>query len=49
VVLGLMTAWTVATSYAYAVPARRTRALLAADLAVTAAALLSTLILQWPG
>lgn len=49
VVLGLMTAWTVATSYAYAVPARRTRALLAADLAVTAAALLSTVVLQWPG
>jgi signal transduction histidine kinase len=48
-VLGGMTAWTAATSCAYAVPARRTRAPLAADLAVTAAALLSTLVLQRAG
>ena len=49
VVLAGMTGWTVATSYAYAVPARRTRALLTADVAVTAAALLSTLAVQRPG
>ena len=48
-VLAGMTGWTVVTSYAYAVPARRTRALLTADVAVTAAALLSTLAVQWPG
>ncbi len=48
-VLAGMTGWTVATSYAYAVPARRTRALLTADVAVTAAALLSTLAVQRPG
>jgi Family of unknown function (DUF5931) len=48
-VLAGMTAWTVATSYAYARPARRTRVLLATDLAVTAAALLSTAALQRPG
>jgi signal transduction histidine kinase len=48
-VLAGMTGWTVFTTYAYAVPARRTRALLTADVAVTGAALLSTLILQWPG
>jgi Family of unknown function (DUF5931) len=49
VVLAGMTGWTVVTSYAYAVPARRTRALLTADVAVTAAALLSTLAVQRPG
>ncbi len=48
-VLAGMTGWTVVTSYAYAVPARRTRALLTADVAVTAAALLSTLAVQRPG
>jgi signal transduction histidine kinase len=48
-VLAGMTGWTVATSYAYAVPARRTRALLTADVAVTAAALLSTLAVQRAG
>jgi signal transduction histidine kinase len=48
-VLAGMTGWTVATSYAYARPARRTRALLTADVAVTAAALLSTLAVQRPG
>ena len=48
-VLAGMTGWTVVTSYAYAVPARRTRALLTADVAVTATALLSTLAVQRPG
>ncbi len=48
-VLALMTGWTVATSYAYARPARRTRALLSADVVVTAAALLSTIVLQFSG
>jgi signal transduction histidine kinase len=47
-VLAGMTGWTVFTTYAYAVPAKRTRALLTADVAVTAAALLSTLVLQRP-
>jgi signal transduction histidine kinase len=48
VVLAGMTGWTAVTTVAYAVPARRTRALLAADLVVTAAALLSTALLQYP-
>jgi hypothetical protein len=48
-VLAGMTGWTVATSYAYAVPARRTRALLTADVAVTAAALLSRVIVNTCG
>jgi signal transduction histidine kinase len=48
-VLAIMTGWTVATSYAYAVPARRTRVLLSADVVVTAAALLSTIVLQFSG
>lgn len=48
-VLAGMTGWTVFTTYAYAVPARRTRALLTADVLVTAAALLSTLAVQRPG
>lgn len=48
-VLAGMTGWTVITTYAYAVPARRTRALLSADVVVTAAALLSTLALQHGG
>jgi signal transduction histidine kinase len=47
-VLAGMTAWTAFTSAAYAVPARRTRTLLAADLLVTAAALASTALLQYP-
>jgi signal transduction histidine kinase len=47
-VLAAITAWTVVTTYAYALPARRSRVLLAADLAVTAAALLSTAVLQHP-
>jgi signal transduction histidine kinase len=48
-VLAGMAAWTAFTSAAYAVPARRTRLLLAADLLVTAAALASTALLQYPG
>jgi signal transduction histidine kinase len=47
-VLACMIAWTAATTVAYSVPARRTRALLAADLLVTAAAVLSTGLLQHP-
>jgi len=47
-VLAGMAAWTAFTSAAYAVPARRTRLLLAADLLVTAAALASTALLQYP-
>src|SRR5215831_16182635 len=47
-VLAGMAAWTAFTSAAYAVPARRTRLLLAADLVVTAAALASTALLQYP-
>jgi signal transduction histidine kinase len=48
-VLAGMLAWTVATTYAYARPAGRTRGLLTADVAVTAAALLSTIWLQDSG
>ena len=47
-VLAGMTAWTAVTSAAYSVPARRTRPLLAADLVVTAAALASTALVQYP-
>jgi hypothetical protein len=47
-VIAAMTAWTVVTTVAYAHPERRTRALLGADLAVTAALLLSTFALQYP-
>lgn len=47
VVLAGMTAWTLATAMAYATPNRRTRSLLAADLLVTAAALLSTYLVQY--
>jgi signal transduction histidine kinase len=47
-VVGAMTAWTVLSTIGYAVPARRTRLLLGADLALTAAALLSTALLQYP-
>ena len=46
-VLAGMAAWTAFTSAAYAVPARRTRLLLAADLPATALA--STALLQYPG
>ena len=48
VVLATMTAWTAASTLAYSVPARRTWPLLAADLAVTVLALLSTALLQTP-
>ena len=48
VVLAAMTAWTIASTIAYSVPARRTRLLLAADLIVTVLALLSTALLQTP-
>lgn len=47
-VLAGMVIWTALTTVAYAVPARRTRTLLAADLVVTAAALLSTAAVQYP-
>ena len=43
-----MTAWTAATTVAYARPAWRTRLLLTADVIVTAAALFSTNIVQKP-
>lgn len=48
VVIAAMTAWTVATTVAYAHPERRTPVLLGTDLAVTAGLLLSTLALQYP-
>jgi signal transduction histidine kinase len=48
VVIAVMTAWTVATTIAYAHPDRRTPLLLSADLAVTAGLLLSTAALQYP-
>jgi signal transduction histidine kinase len=47
-VFAAMTAWTAATTVAYAQPARRTPLLLSADLAVTAGLLLSTTALQYP-
>ena len=47
-VLAGMTAWTLASTIAYAVPARRTRQLLTADLLVTVLAVLSTALLQYP-
>jgi signal transduction histidine kinase len=47
-VLAGMAVWTAVTSAAYAVPARRGRPLLAADLVVTAAALASTALVQYP-
>ncbi len=46
VVLAGMTGWTVATTIAYSVPARRTWLLLVADLVVTVLAVLSTELLQ---
>jgi signal transduction histidine kinase len=47
-VLATMCGWTVATTIAYSAPARRSRYLLAADLVVTAAALGSTYLVQYP-
>lgn len=47
-VIGVMTAWTIVTTVAYAHPYRRTRLLLSTDLAVTAVLLLSTAVLQSP-
>ncbi|MGD0700981.1 MAG: DUF5931 domain-containing protein [Trebonia sp.] len=47
-VIGVMTAWTIGTTVAYARPERRTRLLLSADLVVTAGLLLSTAALQYP-
>jgi signal transduction histidine kinase len=47
-VLAAVTGWTVITTLAYARPQRRTWALLTADLAVTAAALLSSAAVQYP-
>jgi len=47
-VFAAMTAWTAATTAAYAQPARRTPLLLSADLVVTAGLLLSTSALQYP-
>jgi signal transduction histidine kinase len=47
-VIGVMTAWTIGTTIAYARPERRTRLLLSTDLAVTAGLLLSTAVLQFP-
>jgi signal transduction histidine kinase len=47
-VLAAMGAWTLVSSLAYAVPARRTWPLLAGDLTLTAVALLSTAALQHP-
>ena len=41
-VIAEMTAWTAATTVAYAHPERRTRLLLSADLTVTAGLLLNT-------
>jgi signal transduction histidine kinase len=47
-VIAGMTAWTIASTIGYAAPARRTRPLLAADLLITMAAVLSTTLLQYP-
>jgi len=43
-----MTAWTIVSTIAYSLAERRTRALLAADLVITMAAVLSTAVLQYP-
>jgi signal transduction histidine kinase len=48
VVIVAMTAWTAATTVAYARPERRTPLLLSADLVVTAGLLLATAALQYP-
>ena len=45
-VIAVMAAWTVVTTIAYARPARRTRLLLGADLAVTVAIMFSTVLLR---
>jgi signal transduction histidine kinase len=47
-VLGGMIVWTAFSTIAYAVPARRSRTLLTADLLITAAAVLSTALVQYP-
>ncbi len=47
-VLAVMIIWTAVSTIGYAIPARRTRLLLGADLVLTAAALLSTSLLQTP-
>lgn len=47
-VFALMVAWTAVSTAGYAVPARRTPVLFGADLALTAAAVLSTSVLQTP-
>lgn len=49
VVIAAMAAWTVVTTVAYARPARRTPLLLSADLAVTVAIMLSTVLLRDTG
>lgn len=46
-VLAGMTMWTIVSTVAYAVPERRTRSLLAADLIITSAAVLSTALVQY--
>jgi len=48
VVITVMAAWTAVSTAGYAVPARRTWPLLAADLAITLAALASTALVQYP-
>lgn len=48
VIFAAMTGWTVLSTIAYATPARRTRLLLGTDMAITAAALLSTALVQTP-
>jgi len=47
-VIAVMAAWTVVTTIAYARPSRRSPRLLSADLAVTVAIMMSTLLLQYP-
>lgn len=49
VILAGMIAWTIFTTVLYSSPARRSYALLAVDLAVTALAVLSTALVQFPG
>jgi signal transduction histidine kinase len=46
-VLAGMTTWTIVSTAAYAVPERRTRSLLAADVIITSAAVLSTGLVQY--
>jgi signal transduction histidine kinase len=46
-VIAGMTAWTIASTIGYAAPTRRTRPLLAVDLLITMAAVLSTTLLQY--